>query len=201
MADELAEEAATAVQVPYAYISQLRTLRSLVGKMQKRAVTILMDIAINHPRPKVKHADVPRLLKLNSPATLVKSSIAGHTFAEVSSTIIQSTKCLARFSRSQKINNACVPRPFFVQNLPIRHRVPRNITFQRGSKVTHPSHRLVVYRGLLYCDRCGYLSVSRTDRLAAPCMSIEEQVRGNLEALRLDALPKHVRSWASKVAP
>ena len=64
-------------------------------------------------------------------------------------------------------------------------------------KVIHPSHSITYYRGVVFCNRCGYYSTGkRLDNLASRCelKILPSQVRIR-DSLRDGKLPSQIKAW------
>ena len=64
-----------------------------------------------------------------------------------------------------------------------------------GNRVTHISHKLFRYRGLVYCNRCGSRSVHKLYKLGDPCEPATGYGKTNLDRIRLGLLPYNLNKW------
>ena len=69
-----------------------------------------------------------------------------------------------------------------------------------GNKVTHSTHVLMKYRGLIYCNACGYVATGQMRKLATPCdLPRPTNVAGDkvLASIRRADLPKSLamKEW------
>ena len=64
-----------------------------------------------------------------------------------------------------------------------------------GKQTIHISHRIMQYRGLLYCRRCGHRGPTRIDKLALCCEAPAKAGRSNLLAIAKGKLPQGMKEW------
>ena len=68
-------------------------------------------------------------------------------------------------------------------------------TIQIGFLSTHPTHVLTVYRGILYCSRCGCRGISKLHNLARTCGEPKAAGMALLKAIKNTKLPCGVDAW------
>ena len=68
-------------------------------------------------------------------------------------------------------------------------------TIQLGHLSTHPSHALTVYRGILYCNRCGSKGIVKLHNLARQCEAPGTAGTALLRAIGNNKLPHGVDEW------
>lgn len=64
-----------------------------------------------------------------------------------------------------------------------------------GNRVTHYSHSLYRYRGLVYCNKCGAWSAEQLWGLSAPCEPPRDHGRAALKAIRNGKRPHNLDRW------
>ena len=67
--------------------------------------------------------------------------------------------------------------------------------------MTHHSHRLFVYRGLVYCNKCGARGPSRLNKLADACEPPSADGQRMLNAVRAGVVPPGLDSWPDDSFP
>ena len=71
--------------------------------------------------------------------------------------------------------------------------------FQVGSKSIHVSHKLNIFKGLMYCRRCGCRASTKgasfIKKLSHPCMPPGAHGLENLKRLSQGKLPRRVTQW------
>ena len=68
-------------------------------------------------------------------------------------------------------------------------------TMQVGHLSTHPTHALTVYRGILYCNRCGCRGISKLHNLARKCEEPRAAGQSLLKTIKKNRLPCGVDIW------
>jgi len=64
-----------------------------------------------------------------------------------------------------------------------------------GKLTSHSSHKSNIFKGLVYCKRCGARGPSKFVALARPCVEPGANGLRNLEAIRLGKLPDNLAHW------
>ena len=64
-----------------------------------------------------------------------------------------------------------------------------------GNQVAHHSHKLQIFRGLVYCRRCGMRGPTKLDNLAHPCKPPTAHGKGVLASLSEGRLPPRLNQW------
>ena len=72
---------------------------------------------------------------------------------------------------------------------------PRRYSVPGLAAGAHPSHRLGLHRGLLYCRKCGCYKSKNLAKLARPCEPPERRGRANLSCIARDVKPNGLRAW------
>ena len=83
-----------------------------------------------------------------------------------------------------------LPAPLFLRAPPGDHT--RTITL--NERTSHPSHALLFYRGVYYCNRCGCVATTELHSLADSCKKRRPNGAANLSRLRRSppAPPAHI---------
>ena len=66
-----------------------------------------------------------------------------------------------------------------------------------GNKCTHVSHKLMKFRGLVYCGKCGMRGTTQLQKLGSACAPPTQYGRDSLAKLALGLLPPSLKSWPS----
>jgi hypothetical protein len=198
-ADLLAKEAAKAVELSHASTLQFLHYTKLVSKIQNRLATILLYLPRREHNRKVKE---PRVLKPTSHQLLQETN---HSVVS-SGNRYTCTKCHSSFHVSDPafkswLQCACMPVA--------EHSVydkPRPLNdadvFHIGNRVTHVSHVLYMYRGLIYCNKCGARAgVNRIRKLANVCETAARASPGRLVIDRINAgmKPSGIVKWPDEL--
>ena len=68
-----------------------------------------------------------------------------------------------------------------------------------GNRITHESHSLSNFKGLVYCKRCGASGSQRLYKLASQCIPVNPQVQSHgqdaLNNIKEGRLPRHIKVW------
>ena len=78
---------------------------------------------------------------------------------------------------------------------------PRNLWI--AGNLLHYSHALYLYKGLAYCNVCGFIAGHKARKLRLPCGQDLSEVpnqagRDNLKRIRAGLLPNHTPAWPSE---
>ena len=81
--------------------------------------------------------------------------------------------------------------------------LPEGVGVYAGWHQLHQAHALAVFRGLYYCQHCGYYASSAPKRLKLPCVGFSKQGRATIARIRGGLLPSGLSCWPSEkvVAP
>ena len=77
---------------------------------------------------------------------------------------------------------------------------PTPITYDNmiiGRQAIHSSHKPYIYRGLIYCNRCGAYSGTgrKIDKLVDPCQEPKRWGKDNKKAIENGQLPRGLSRW------
>jgi hypothetical protein len=165
---------------------------SLTRKLQRR----LIDILISLPsRTKLQKPPKPFCLPEHRPSIEELLQTTQHiTFCNRGR--IQCARCLHSLpafgaNTEHWLKGPCVPIP---SNVDKPTRLHHSI-IQIGRQSTHPSHNLTVYKGLLYCSKCGSKGIVKLHYLAHPCQTPGRAGLALLENIKHDRLPHNVHEW------
>ena len=70
-----------------------------------------------------------------------------------------------------------------------------------GNKVSHHSHSLKLFRGVVYCGVCGARGPTKLHKLAHPCLPPTSKGKATLKALNQGHLPPGLVSWPTDTNP
>jgi hypothetical protein len=203
-ADRLAGQAAAMHIVSLTEAAQVMWSKSLVIKIQKRLVSVIMGLE-KRPRP-AKRLELPKPPNQLSMAALRST----HQLQEVGDHSYWCTSCKRlspqhKQAKLQWLQAPCAPPPPQAQG----HRPTRpDQQAQRrlaGSVQAHPSHDLQEYRGLFFCERCGAYGSERVRRLAKPCQAPADsgpKAHWRYAVLRIKRgqLPSGMAAWPDEKA-
>ena len=74
-------------------------------------------------------------------------------------------------------------------------RIGKDIKVHLGKQVSHVSHQLYEYKGLLYCNKCGTRGIVKFHLLAEKCGAPQPMGQATLRNISLDKLPPGLRAW------
>ena len=78
------------------------------------------------------------------------------------------------------------------------HDRPRFLAYKSmhiGHKIAHVSHKLMIFRNLVYCNRCGMRGTNQLRKLSRVCAPPTEYGRESLQRLNQGKLPPNMSSW------
>ena len=168
-ADRLAGIAAMAVQVPNSVSTSYIFYVNLVKKIQRR----LVAITLNLPDQNNKAVDMPKPITEPAPPIAELIATSQHEIV-VAKSLYSCRNCKSSFKRSDAgfrhwLQCGCVPLHAASTSEAPRH-VPMGNPVHMGSQVSHHSHSLFIYKGLVYCNVCGNRgSNNQIRKLAKPC--------------------------------
>ena len=203
-ADRLAGLGADAGQVYAQDAANLRWHYALVKKVQARAVVILSatmqkaSSLIKQPRPS-------KLPRLTSAAHAMASS---HRVTAMSRSL-HCYRCLRQSlptaeGRKQFLATMCNPDVNLQNTITLGNSKPIKLPSDRivtiGNAKLHPEHSLCVFKGLYFCDRCGYNGSAKAQNLRGPCTARGEAAVRRVKLLRRGKLPSGLASWPNESA-
>jgi len=197
-ADRLAGLAAAAVQVPNAVSAPYLYHVNLVKKIQRRLVAVTLNLPDKHE----KKVEVPKPPK--EPAKSLSELIAGsqHVISVINSRL-KCSSCRSSFKRTDPglkhwLQCGCIPFSAAAFATAPRH-VPVDTPVHMGNQVSHYTHHLFIYRGLVYCNVCGNRgSNDQLRKLARQCEgpSLPTSYGGiALAAIKGGRLPPRLDQW------
>ena len=100
----------------------------------------------------------------------------------------------------------CKPLPdmsrvFNIASLSAPRRLPADrLPYRIGQAVFHDSHTLFVFRGLVFCRRCGAYAATRPVKLLDSCMEPSTSAKGTLTRILNQKFPSSVmKAWPDQV--
>ena len=87
--------------------------------------------------------------------------------------------------------------PFDSRNVLMYQQKQLGNSIQVGNSMTHPSHKICIFRGLLFCKICGARGPSKLVNLSDPCEPAKagSYGRANLNAIRQGKKPQGLSVW------
>ena len=80
----------------------------------------------------------------------------------------------------------------------LRHRGVGSVSL--GRRVSHPSHRLFLFKGVFYCANCGAYATVKARKLAEQCTIRTSAGQRNLTLLGSGELPVNLSQWPASTA-
>ena len=191
-ADDLAGKAAAACELPDAtttpYLSQVQRVKHI----QKRLTTIAMYLPA---REKKHEATKPPVVPRPNRVALLASS--SHSIITNGSRYT-CTVCKSSFSSSDPgcnhwLSTQCLaPMLSPQEHVPARFEGPVHI----GNRISHFSHDLYSYRGIIYCNTCGARSgINQIRNLGSQCEPSGSGGQAVLRAIELEKNPPGGTEW------
>ena len=172
---------------------------NLITKIQKRLAVILLNLPHRHIKKKDKEAHVPRA-KFDD--LLINTS---HCI-QITSTRMQCVKCLSNFSKNDPtckywLTTRCMPEASADNAPQVLHKpIPITQPIHKGNQISHSSHSLNNYRGIIYCSKCGARSGKNQIRyIARPCEPPTDTGRRFLANIRNGLLPSGCTEWPKQL--
>ena len=82
--------------------------------------------------------------------------------------------------------------------IPTHHDMPMKVCtsgFAVGRQVVHHTHYVCMFKGLLFCSKCGSRGPGKLVHLALPCLPPTSHGLSVLKAISLGRLPPGLRVW------
>ena len=101
------------------------------------------------------------------------------------------------------VNSACKPNQSWLRTFQFGDvkpaRVPGGVTVKVGTKVVHPTHALVVHKGLYYCNSCGYFGHAKLQHLGKACVGLSaSNAVQRVLSLKRGVLPRGLQAWPNE---
>ena len=200
-ADRLAERASIQYQVSMQDSMTLRWHYAVVKRIQARAVIILSHVmqgrarvaaAPKQPRPQLQ--------------TLAASAMQSQHCVTALAGILQCTRCLQRSPARAKgirewLRTSCCPDRSMLRSITVGTTKPAALSpgtvVHVGKRELHTSHSLHVFRGLYFCQMCGYTASLKAQNLVKPCSGPGPEAEGIKRAIRIrqGKLPSGLTQW------
>ncbi len=160
--------------------------------VQLRIATIICNLP---SRNKVKRVPSQRPPK---PDKEVAMQLSAHNLIHHEG-VLRCVACKASCTYSSStswnlINSSCHPAIIHRRTQPII--IPEPIII--GNKVSHVTHKMRSFKGIKFCNDCGFMATKRMKSLTAPCVGIMGRtVHGTkvLEAIQNHNFPPGVTRW------
>ena len=191
-ADKMAGEAAINFKVDLNASAAVLHNAALVRRIQKRLVAIIQSLVARKRDPKI-NAVVQVLPTKQDPEDLFQFS---------SHVLHNDGKCIkcARCRNSYNISHSYCNK-WIISECPViggsedRPR-PLPLTFMNfGKRSICPTHKLNIYKGLVYCRTCGCYVISSLRLLASPCMPASTAGKQNLKMINQGKKPVKDFVW------
>ena len=190
-ADHHAGKAADLAQVPDCIAANHIYYIDLITKIQKRLAVILISLPQRQAK-KVEKEKAASRVKLDD---LLKET--SHTLIFVG-TRMRCSKCLSSFSTADPVSKhwlttKCVPEVSAVTlQQVLQNPIPINQPIHAGNQLSHSTHKLKNYKGIIYCSKCGARSGTNQIRyLAKSCEPPTTTGSRTLALIANGLLPSH----------
>ena len=197
-ADRLAGISANMAEVDMNAAAPVLFYSSRIKKIQRRLVGILLALP---PRGRVQRPPAPPRIRPDKPSLDSLLAHSEHIVYLADSGSYNCVQCRGSMSDTNPLFRDWICEPCLPSAKEDKLR-PSKIIYpvQVGSSVTHSSHKLFSLKGLIYCNKCGYLASQKLHNLALPCPIEAGDALGkyghrNLQALRNGKLPPGQHSW------
>ena len=190
VADDIAEDAAKRVALPFHIHDTVSTADSLAWKIRQRLVGVFLAWAALERPPLEMHEHVARVSKRRVLEDLLENTrhqvkwMGLNLLCLCCNTGINIGKPLGEIE--QWILSSCV----------LVHARPQDARLAVAG--VHPSHKLAFFKGLHFCTACRNLKAVMCRHLAKVCLgAVGRTYRGNsvLKALAKGKLPQGVKRW------
>ena len=205
VADSLADRAAQLHQVFQEDAFAAKWHLDLVTRIQKRAIVLLNLFGLREQQ-KIPKQPIDR------PATM---SIAGHAItSEHAFTCFRKTLFCYKCHQTSPKGVAAIREWLATNCRPDRilqatytagtlrpTRIPQDREIRVGNATIHPTHAVMVFRGLYFCRSCSCFAIKKLEKLAKPCNPAgkgpEDAKRKRLAVVALlqGKLPRGVNQW------
>jgi hypothetical protein len=167
-ADFFAEEAATRVELDMSHASGVLFHKSLVSKIQRRFVRIIISLL----EKKKYEKKVPCALPIKPTLADILQSTP-HNLS-VSSGEYRCIDCLGVCTASSVnfrkwLSSGCNPLPYD-DSIKVA-RIPSWHVIQIKNVIIHSTHTRLSFKGIIFCEKCGAFSAKRCRKLKEPCMN------------------------------
>ena len=205
IADKLADRAATAAAIDHEFASKILSLYAETQAIQRRFVSILGKIVKENFRESPLRPPQPEHLSLsyyavrsnhkvtfaNSRASCALCNLGAEGHRAVK--LWLGTPCPGRDTNSEQCNQPDRPTRVCPKNLWV------------AGSLLHYSHDLYLYKGLAFCNNCGFVAGHSVRKLRQPCGQDLTEVptqagRANLKRLRAGLLPNNTPAWPADQA-
>ena len=193
VADRFASIAANAVQLDMNVVAKVLYYTSLVKKIQKRLVRVLVSLVekakydkkfptLVEPKPTLNHF-------IQNTSHNLSISDGCYKCLDCHASVGRSSPNLVNWMKSQ-----CIAVPYDDSLSPAR--VPGWFRIQIGNTIPHVSHELLSIRGVLFCNMCGAYGAKKCVLLAKPCaLHCTTSSKLARDRLLLSKLPGSLRRW------
>ena len=164
---------------------------SLVKRIQNRLIAIITHLPHRTVHPKIKHVPTPKekieaLIQRSTHVSFVQADRIICARCASSIPLSNYNKCLHFLASDCSSIGSDADRP-----------VPLPVDLVHIGKLDiHVSHKLQIFKGIIYCDKCGVITQSKKlGNLASVCCPPTTYGNKNLNRLRKGNLPINVNSW------
>ncbi len=187
-ADTHCKDMARIVCVPLNVSAPVLYYYAIIKRIQHRLATILINLP---------HRDRPHKVRCPRHVFPLASAIADSThvlFAQ------GNRQCCARCRSSFHVGDPHIKKWLATSCTAIgqSHDKPVPVCFDSihlGRNNTHATHKLYVFRGLVFCNKCGMRSATQLNKLSKPCLPPTPYGEATIKSINACRLPYKVSRW------
>ena len=194
-ADKYAGKMADDVTVPLHVSAPITYHYNLIKWIQKRLTTIVTYLpnrkykrpppSATTPKPSLEFEKAKSQHVLFRDGSRIKCSRCLNSFSAVDNQVVQFVRsCCAAIG-------SCVDKP-----IPLHSNI-----LHIGNQTAHHSHKLLIYKGLVYCNKCGMRGVHKFHNLSRQCNPPTTYGKVTKEAVAQGKLPPLMTHWPDEQQP
>ena len=192
--DKLADRAAEIAELPGWLVEPLIDNVRMVRLIQLRLATIVCNLPKRNIKKSISHGYNPTPGKPSKEQAMANSEHLLRTIEMVA----QCSECLSMVHLNSPdfyafLRTPCIPA---VRSHACNVSIVGQIRIR--NQESHPTHDMYSYRGIQYCNKCGYMVKRRMQNLIKPCNGSDRRsVHGQrvLESITRQELPPGVDCW------
>ena len=193
-ADELARKAADLVQLSKAVTAKFKYVIWLVKQIQLRLASILLWLPAREDKREVK---VPKEAATNKMSALLAET--EHNI-KIRRNRYCCTKCCSNFRVGDPairhwLTTKCIKPTREPRSLTVHEPLKVHDVIHIGNQISHVSHDLYSYVGLVYCNKCGAYGAKHFNLLARQCEAPRSAGLRTLKCIANGKLPIGITDW------
>ena len=189
-ADKQAGLIAERVRVPLHVSAPVIYYTHLTRRIQKRLATILINL------PKRTRRQIAPKVKATSSKSLDYLIANSNHVAYYNDSRVVCARCRNSFHISDRSLTPFLEGPCGAIGHPVDKPVPLPYeAVHIGNQIAHHTHKLQIYRGIVYCRICGMRGPTKLHNLAHPCKPPTAYGKQVLSSLNQGRLPAGLSNW------